>query len=102
MHVVLERTSNNATANALDLCKDGSQVVVAGRNVFKVYSIEEEEFVERINLRIKQTNHHPTSHQSIAVHHFSYTHDKNHTIQTHREKLRWLVCFELGRFALIH
>jgi len=56
MHVVLEKTQNNATANALDLCKDASQVVVAGRNVFKVYSIEEEEFVERANLRVKNAN----------------------------------------------
>ena len=40
MHVVLE-----APANALDLCKDGSKVVVAGRSVFKIFSVEEE-FVE--------------------------------------------------------
>ena len=46
MHVVLE-----APANALDLCKDGSKVVVAGRSVFKIFSIEEE-FVERDNLRV--------------------------------------------------
>ena len=46
MHVVLE-----APANALDLCKDGSKVVVAGRSVFKIFSVEEE-FVERDNLRV--------------------------------------------------
>ena len=46
MHVVLE-----APANALDLCKDGSKVVVAGRSVFKIFSIDEE-FVERDNLRV--------------------------------------------------
>lgn len=46
MHVVLE-----APANALDLCKDGSKVVVAGRSVFKIFSIENE-FVERDNLRV--------------------------------------------------
>ena len=46
MHVVLE-----APANALDLCKDGSKVVVAGRSVFKIFSIEDE-FVERDNLRV--------------------------------------------------
>jgi len=46
MHVVLE-----APANALDLCRDGSKVVVAGRSVFKIFSIDEE-FVERDNLRV--------------------------------------------------
>ena len=46
MHVVLE-----APASALDLCKDGSKVVVAGRSVFKIFSVEEE-FVERDNLRV--------------------------------------------------
>ena len=55
MHVVLE-AQGKPHANALDLCKDGSQVVVAGRHVFKVYSIEEDEFVERANLRIKNAN----------------------------------------------
>ncbi|KAF4520935.1 hypothetical protein B566_EDAN008910 [Ephemera danica] len=39
-------------ANALALNKDYSQVVIAGRNVFKVFSIEEEEFVESCNLRV--------------------------------------------------
>ncbi|KAK7793188.1 hypothetical protein R5R35_012832 [Gryllus longicercus] len=38
-------------ANALALNKDYSHVVIAGRNVFKVYSIEEDEFVESCNLR---------------------------------------------------
>ena len=47
MHTVLE-----GPANALDLCKDCTKVVVAGRSVFKIYSIEEEEFVERDNLRV--------------------------------------------------
>ena len=46
MHVLLE-----APASALDLCKDGSKVVVAGRSVFKIFSVEEE-FVERDNLRV--------------------------------------------------
>ncbi|XP_066997844.1 GATOR2 complex protein WDR24 isoform X2 [Anabrus simplex] len=39
-------------ANALALNKDYSQVVIAGRNVFKVFSIEEDEFVENCNLRV--------------------------------------------------
>ncbi|XP_014254709.1 GATOR complex protein WDR24 isoform X2 [Cimex lectularius] len=39
-------------ANALALKKDNSQVVIAGRNVFKIFSIEEDEFVERSNLRV--------------------------------------------------
>jgi len=47
MHTVLE-----GPANALDLCKDCTKVVVAGRSVFKIYSIEDEEFVERDNLRV--------------------------------------------------
>ncbi|XP_078610021.1 GATOR2 complex protein WDR24-like [Branchiostoma floridae x Branchiostoma japonicum] len=38
--------------NALSTCKDGSQVVLAGRNVFKIYGIEDEEFTERANLRV--------------------------------------------------
>ncbi|XP_063233136.1 GATOR2 complex protein WDR24 [Bacillus rossius redtenbacheri] len=38
-------------ANALALNKDYTQVVIAGRNVFKVFSIEEE-FVESCNLRV--------------------------------------------------
>ena len=47
MHVSLE-----GPANALDLSKDCSKVVVAGRSVFKIFSIEEEEFQERENLRV--------------------------------------------------
>ena len=50
MHVGLE-----APANALDLCKDGSKVAVAGRSVFKIFSIEDE-FVERDNLRPGKNN----------------------------------------------
>ena len=44
----------DAAANALDLCKDGSKVAVAGRSVFKIFSIEDE-FVERDNLRVGKT-----------------------------------------------
>jgi len=47
MYTVLE-----GPANALDLCKDCSKVVVAGRSVFKIYSIEDRDFVERDNLRV--------------------------------------------------
>ncbi|CAH1396374.1 unnamed protein product [Nezara viridula] len=39
-------------ANALALNKDYNKVVIAGRNVFKIFSIEEEEFVEVCNLRV--------------------------------------------------
>ncbi|XP_059470417.1 GATOR complex protein WDR24 [Neocloeon triangulifer] len=39
-------------ANALALNKDCSQVVIAGRNVFKVFNINAEEFVENCNLRV--------------------------------------------------
>lgn len=38
--------------NALDTSKDNSQVVVAGRSVFKIYNIEEEKFEEKLNLRV--------------------------------------------------
>lgn len=39
-------------ANALALNKENTQVVIAGRNVFKVFNIEEKEFVENCNLRV--------------------------------------------------
>lgn len=39
-------------ANALALNKENTKVVVAGRNVFKIFSIEEKEFVESCNLRV--------------------------------------------------
>ncbi|CAB3365150.1 Hypothetical predicted protein [Cloeon dipterum] len=39
-------------ANALALNKDFSQVVIAGRNVFKVFLIESDAFVEVCNLRV--------------------------------------------------
>lgn len=39
-------------ANALATNKDASQVAVAGRNVFKVFDIANDEFVERMNLRV--------------------------------------------------
>ncbi|PNF34616.1 WD repeat-containing protein 24 [Cryptotermes secundus] len=44
--------TQDGPANALALNKDYSQVVIAGRNVFKVFSIEEDEFVENCNLRV--------------------------------------------------
>nr|CAD7441439.1 unnamed protein product [Timema bartmani] len=39
-------------ANALALNKDNSQVVIAGRNVFKIFTIGEDEFLESCNLRV--------------------------------------------------
>ncbi|KAH7967367.1 hypothetical protein HPB49_024314 [Dermacentor silvarum] len=47
MHCTLE-----GPANALAINRDATQVAVAGRNVFKVFSLENEEFQERINLRV--------------------------------------------------
>ncbi|XP_038220576.1 GATOR complex protein WDR24 [Zerene cesonia] len=44
--------SQEGPANALALNKDCSQVVIAGRNVFKVFSIGEDEFSEVCNLRV--------------------------------------------------
>ncbi|XP_026739465.1 GATOR complex protein WDR24 [Trichoplusia ni] len=44
--------SQEGPANALALNKDCSQVVIAGRNVFKVFSIGENEFSEVCNLRV--------------------------------------------------
>ncbi|KAG8199533.1 hypothetical protein JTE90_009375 [Oedothorax gibbosus] len=40
------------SANALATNKDASQVVVAGRNVFKIFNVEATKFVEKLNLRI--------------------------------------------------
>ncbi|XP_068715424.1 GATOR2 complex protein WDR24-like isoform X3 [Montipora capricornis] len=42
--------------SSLSISRDGSQVVVAGRNVFKVISIEESGFVEKTNLRVGRIN----------------------------------------------
>ncbi|XP_076998407.1 GATOR2 complex protein WDR24 isoform X3 [Tamandua tetradactyla] len=42
----------DAPANAISVCRDAAQVVVAGRSIFKVYAIEEEQFVEKLNLRV--------------------------------------------------
>ncbi|XP_043477248.1 GATOR complex protein WDR24 [Leptopilina heterotoma] len=39
-------------ANALALSKDNNQVVIAGRNVFKIFSLLEEKFEESCNLRV--------------------------------------------------
>ncbi|XP_041979515.1 GATOR complex protein WDR24 [Aricia agestis] len=44
--------SEEGPANALALNKDSTQVVIAGRNVFKVFSIGENEFTEVYNLRV--------------------------------------------------
>ncbi|XP_050555129.1 LOW QUALITY PROTEIN: GATOR complex protein WDR24 [Spodoptera frugiperda] len=44
--------SQEGPANALALNKDCSQVVIAGRNVFKVFSIGENDFSEVCNLRV--------------------------------------------------
>ncbi|XP_059809700.1 GATOR complex protein WDR24-like isoform X1 [Hypanus sabinus] len=44
--------SLDAPANAISVCRDGAQVAVAGRNIFKIYSIEEEQFTEKANLRV--------------------------------------------------
>ncbi|XP_015908110.1 GATOR2 complex protein WDR24 isoform X2 [Parasteatoda tepidariorum] len=40
------------SANALATNKEASQVVVAGRNVFKIFNVEANKFVEKLNLRI--------------------------------------------------
>ncbi|XP_012587166.1 PREDICTED: WD repeat-containing protein 24 [Condylura cristata] len=42
----------DAPANAISVCRDAAQVVVAGRSIFKIYGIEEEQFVEKLNLRV--------------------------------------------------
>lgn len=42
--------------SSLSTSKDGSQVVVAGRNVFKVIGVEESGFVEKTNLRVGRIN----------------------------------------------
>uniref|UniRef100_A0A4W3H389 GATOR2 complex protein WDR24 n=1 Tax=Callorhinchus milii TaxID=7868 RepID=A0A4W3H389_CALMI len=43
--------SLDAPVNAISMCRDGDQVAVAGRNIFKIYGIEENGLTERCNLR---------------------------------------------------
>lgn len=45
------RVTQDVPANALALSPDNVQVVIAGRHVFKIYSIEEDDLVEKANLR---------------------------------------------------
>uniref|UniRef100_T1J8H5 GATOR2 complex protein WDR24 n=1 Tax=Strigamia maritima TaxID=126957 RepID=T1J8H5_STRMM len=47
IHVVQE-----AHANAMATNKDANLVAIAGRNIFKVFTVEDDEIVERMNLRI--------------------------------------------------
>ncbi|XP_070565824.1 GATOR2 complex protein WDR24-like isoform X2 [Ptychodera flava] len=49
-------TTLDSTINALSICRDTSQVAVAGRNLFKIFSIEDEGFEERHNLRVGRVN----------------------------------------------
>ncbi|XP_028904840.1 GATOR complex protein WDR24 isoform X2 [Ornithorhynchus anatinus] len=42
----------DAPANAISVCRAAAQVVVAGRNIFKIFAIEEEQFTEKLNLRV--------------------------------------------------
>ncbi|XP_044001931.1 GATOR complex protein WDR24 [Aphidius gifuensis] len=44
--------SQESPANALALNKDNSQVVIAGRNVFKIFTLYEDKFEEACNLRV--------------------------------------------------
>lgn len=41
-----------AHANTLAMNKDSNQVVIAGRNIYKIFAIDENELVEKINLRV--------------------------------------------------
>ncbi|XP_048478306.1 GATOR complex protein WDR24 [Plutella xylostella] len=69
--------SQEGPANALALNKDCSQVVIAGRNVFKVFSIGENEFTEVCNLRVgKNLN---LNFSSIDV---AWSHIEENTIAT--------------------
>ncbi|KAK7072621.1 WD repeat-containing protein 24 [Halocaridina rubra] len=43
--------TQDVPANALALSPDNQQVVIAGRHVFKIYSIDEDDLVEKTNLR---------------------------------------------------
>ncbi|XP_069952963.1 GATOR2 complex protein WDR24 isoform X3 [Cherax quadricarinatus] len=43
--------TQDVPANALALSPDNLQVVIAGRHVFKIYAIEDDDFVEKANLR---------------------------------------------------
>ncbi|XP_071975805.1 GATOR2 complex protein WDR24 [Engystomops pustulosus] len=42
----------DAPSNAIGVCRDASSVVVAGRNIFKIYTMEEDHFAEKFNLRV--------------------------------------------------
>lgn len=42
----------DASVNVISVCRDVVQVVVVGRSIFKIYVIEEEQFVEKLNLRV--------------------------------------------------
>ncbi|XP_014664029.1 PREDICTED: WD repeat-containing protein 24-like [Priapulus caudatus] len=42
--------------NTISTNRDATQCVVAGRNVFKIFSIEDEEFVEKMSLRVGKIN----------------------------------------------
>ncbi|XP_015122969.1 GATOR complex protein WDR24 [Diachasma alloeum] len=44
--------TQESPANALALNKDNSQVVIAGRNVFKIFTLQEDKFEEAHNLRV--------------------------------------------------
>ena len=41
-----------AAVNALSLCRDNLKVVVAGRSLLKVYTVDHDQFQELINLHI--------------------------------------------------
>jgi len=46
------KATQEGSANALALKRENTHVVIAGRNVFKVFAIEETEFIETCNLRV--------------------------------------------------
>ncbi|CAG0879574.1 unnamed protein product [Darwinula stevensoni] len=60
-------TVQEAAANALALNRDYSQVVIAGRSVFKVFSIEDEAFQEKANLRVSEKRFLNLNYSSIDV-----------------------------------
>ncbi|KAK9751528.1 WD domain, G-beta repeat [Popillia japonica] len=48
--------AQDGPVNALALNRDNTQIAIGGRNVFKVYSIEEDSFKEICNLRASKSN----------------------------------------------
>ncbi|XP_033639290.1 GATOR complex protein WDR24-like isoform X1 [Asterias rubens] len=52
MGVKVDESINKPCINAISACADTSQIVVAGRSVFKIFGVEETCFKEKLDLRV--------------------------------------------------